>query len=150
MDDIQKVLIESNRKDLAQKYYQKVSVHDKIAAGLDTSRLDKEFKKVEDDYGYAKIWYGKLKKAGQDYYSKIIDVLKKSGISVKNSQIYFNDIGDSKKDRALMHIYYNVSLSDRKQKNLEKKLKDLKIPLPVAGVGSRDITVTLYDKTIGR
>ena len=109
---------------------------------INTARIDKSFEDMEKDFLECKKWKTKLVNSANKYFEILKPILRKRGIKIKSTQMYYND-GCK---RALVHVDFEKEYSgytSTKVKNLEKEIRSAKIPCP-AGSSYRGVTITLY------
>ena len=109
---------------------------------INTKRIDKDFEEKEKDFMECKKWKTKLVNSANKYFEVLKPILRKRGIKVKSTQMYYNM--DCKS--ALVHVDFEKEYGGYKStkvKNLEKEIRSAKIPCP-AGTSNRDVTITLY------
>ena len=118
---------------------------------IDSTRIDAELAKMKKDALDAEEFRNKAVEAANRYIERLMPIIKKRGIKIASSQMYFNSI-DDKHNHALAILTYAECLGEYngvKAKRLQKELYAAGIPMPIGNV-NRYITITLYDETLNR
>lgn len=118
---------------------------------IDSTRIDNELAKMKKEVTDAEEFRNKAVDAANRYIERLVPILKKRGIKIASSQMYFNSI-DNKHNHAIAILTYAECYGEYdgiKCKRLKKELFDVGIPMPCSNV-NRDITITLYDETLNR
>ena len=119
---------------------------------IDSTRIDNEIAKMKKEAVDAEEFRNKAVEAANRYIERLMPIIKKRGIKIASSQMYFNSI-DNKHNHALAILEYAEKYSDdyksAKVKHLEKELRDAGIPMPCS-ILTTSITITLYDETLNR
>ena len=119
---------------------------------IDATRIDKEVDELEQRLKEAREWRNKCVNSANKYYELIKPVLRKRGIKVKKTQIFFNlSVGRERYNHAIAQIEFETPYASThdsiKFKHFEKEIKTLGIPMP-HGPTIHDITITLYEGTL--
>lgn len=109
---------------------------------INTGRIDKSLEKMEKDFIECKKWKTKLIDSANKYFDVLKPILRKRGIKIKSTQMYYNE-GCK---RALVQVVFEKEYGGYKStkvKNLEKEIRAAKIPCPLTNF-NRDVEITLY------
>lgn len=118
---------------------------------IDSTRMDNELAKMKKEAVDAEEFRNKAVDAANRYIERLMPIIKKRGIKIASSQMYFNSI-DNRHNHALAILEFADKYGDyqsAKVKHLEKELHDAGIPIPCC-ILTTSITITLYDETLNR
>jgi tmRNA-binding protein len=118
---------------------------------IDSFRMDNELAKLKKEAADAEEFRNKAVEATNRYIERLMPIIKKRGIKIVSSRMYFNSI-DNKHSHALAILEYAEKYGNYKSlkvKRLEKELRDAGIPMPCS-ILATSITITLYDETLNR
>ena len=119
----------------------------KMIQKINNERLAETVVKKRNELKAAKEYAKKFTNSANKYLELIVPILKKRGIKIESTQIYFN--GEACV-RALAHVNFEEVYGDYdsiKVRNLIKDLVEARIPMP-CGNPNRGITITLYEETL--
>jgi len=114
---------------------------------LNTTRIDNEAYDLLLKANVARENKAKLVDSANKYIEVLTPILNKRNIKIASSQIFFNNIGDNKHERAIVRLDFTEKYGEYqgiKVKRLEKEISEAGIPTP-AGSPTRRVVITLYE-----
>ncbi len=111
-------------------------------------RIRKEVDVIEQRAEKAKKNYNILSAKAEEFAKIVFTILKKRGIKIKNTQMYFNNSYMNVNDqetRALVHIDFEQPIGEyngAKAKHLEEAIRSSGVPCPIGGF-SRSVTIAI-------
>lgn len=114
---------------------------------INNERLAEKIVKKRNELAEMEKWSKILVKSVNKYLELLEPILKKRGIKIKSTQMYWASM---KKNAALAHIDFEEhygGYESKKVKNLEKEIRDVGIPCPI-GSPYRGVTITIYEEVL--
>jgi len=112
---------------------------------LNTTRLDTKLEELRTKLAEAEEYNSKIVKSAEHYLGVVEAILKRRKIPIKSHIIYYS--GTEEFTRALLHIKFEESISDKRAKALKKALIEAKVPCPISSF-THEVPVTLYNETL--
>jgi len=110
---------------------------------INTQKIEESYRRIAREHVECKEWLGKLIYSANSYFEILKPILRKRGISIKDTEMYYTMNCKS----ALVKITFTKEYGPYrsiKVRNLENEIRAAGIPCPISNF-NREITITLYE-----